>query len=224
MANLQHDGSPFSTYRRTIGDWWDNWIIIVVLGLIWLLSLLTILLFPPATFGFNYFINRLTNGENVGFQGFLSGARVYWWKSYQWAALNLLIIVVLGGSFLFYTQAEDLWAVILKWAIVLVAAFWFTDQYYALPYFMEQRRKQLWLAYKNAALTLIVSPGHALFTLVLAAGMLILNFLIPVMLVLGGPGLLVLYAHNTVRSRIAAFIEEQNGDPGAHFTARIYDD
>jgi len=61
---------------QAFSDWWDDWVNMVVINLVWALCWLTIVLGPPATFGLYHVTNRLVEGQAVELRGMLevSGA------------------------------------------------------------------------------------------------------------------------------------------------------
>jgi hypothetical protein len=62
---------------RSVVDWWDGWLDMVVTLMIWLFAQMTIVLGPPATFGLYYVVHNMINGEAQGVRGLIAGARMY---------------------------------------------------------------------------------------------------------------------------------------------------
>lgn len=195
--------------------WWDDWVNMVALTLLWWLCWLTVVLGPPATFGLYHVANRLAYGQSVGPPGWWQGARRYFWQSWLWFVVNVLALLVLSVNYFFYAGLQAEWAGYLQAFFILLALVWLGLQFYALPLFMEQEEKSLWQSWRNGALTILASPGHAL--VILSAAFLIAAFSIRTLapLFLGIPYLLALLGSRSVRERLETFglrYSEANGE------------
>ena len=72
MAQLP---APLQVILQSLRDWWDEWFNMLVVGLAWLLCLLTVLLGPPATLGLYHVTHALAHGESLGLSGLFAGGR-----------------------------------------------------------------------------------------------------------------------------------------------------
>lgn len=89
---------------QAFSDWWDDWVNMVVINLVWALCWLTIVLGPPATFGLYHVTNGLVEGQAVELRGMLEGIRRYFLHSWTWMLLNLVAAVVVWLNIGFYLQ------------------------------------------------------------------------------------------------------------------------
>src|SRR5690606_35708240 len=87
---------PLQVIGSALRDWWDDWVNLVVINLLLWLAAVTIVLGPPAIFGLYYVTKHLARGQSRGPRTLLEGARRYFWQSWRWMALNLVVAVVIG--------------------------------------------------------------------------------------------------------------------------------
>lgn len=205
MQPAQKAPASLQVLARALSDWWDDWVQMSVISIVWTLSWLTVVLGPPATLGLFYVAYRMAYGENPGLGGMLEGARRYLARSYLWALLNLLAAVTVYANLWFYGRLETAWAPLLQALFWILGALWLAVQFYALAYLMEQERKSLPLALRNGLFTLLAAPGYSLVLMgaALLVGAISLALVAP--LILGGSGLLALIAAYAVRERIETY-------------------
>jgi hypothetical protein len=190
---------------NAIDDWWHNWVNQFTLNLVWLLSWLTIILGPPVTLGLYHVNERLIYGESLGLPGLVEGSRRYFFVSWLWAIINLLVMAIIVVNYLFYASFTTSWFDLLQGFFILLGLAWLAIQFYALPYLIVQERKHIGLAMRNALFTFLAAPG---FSLVLGIVSLLLVFLClftVAPLFLGGPCLIVLLGNHAVMDRLEKF-------------------
>jgi uncharacterized membrane protein YesL len=191
--------------KQAFFDWWDAWVDLLVVNLLYILCWLTIILGPPATFGLYYIANRLAHGENPGPAGLLQGGRRYFFLSWLWLLLNLVVALIVGLDLWFYTRFEGLGGAFLQALFILLALVWLIVQFYALPYLMEQEQKNLGLALRNGLLTALAAPVYtaAIAGVALIVAALSLGLVAP--LLLGGPALIATLGTRAVLERVETF-------------------
>jgi uncharacterized membrane protein YesL len=188
-----------------LSDWWDDLVNMAVISMAWLLSWLTIMLGPPATFGLYYATNRLAHGQSLGLGGLLEGARRYALKSWLWALLNLLVAAVIWANLWFYAHFEGAWVPVLQGFLLFLGLAWLTVQFYALPYLVEQEEKRIGLALRNALFTALAAPGYTLAVAGSAVLIAVLSVALVFPLVLGGPCLIAALGSRAVLERLEAY-------------------
>lgn len=205
MQPDQKAPASLQVLARALSDWWDDWVQMTVVSILWTLSWLTIVLGPPATLGLFYVAHRMAYGESPGLGGMLEGARRHLARSYLWALLNLLAAVTVYANLWFYGRLGTSWAPFLQALFWILGALWFAVQFYALAYLMEQERKSLRLSLRNGLFTLLAAPGYSLVLIGAAFFIGAVSLALVAPLVLGGPGLLALIAAHAVRERIETY-------------------
>jgi hypothetical protein len=199
-------------------DWWDEWVFLTILNLIGLLCWMTIILGPPATFGLYYLSNQLAHGDNPGFKGFLYGGQRYFFHSWLWMLLNLVVAIVISANIWFYLAFESVWADLLQAFFIILGVLWLVIQFYSAPYLMEQERKNLLISLRNGLFTSLTSPGFTIVVVGVAALVALISVVLVFPLFLGGPCLILLLGNRAVIERIKTFkvsekeISERNID------------
>ena len=190
---------------RAARDWWDDWVNMVLMGIVWLLCWITILLGPPATIGIFYVTSRMARGESLGLKGMLEGGRRYFLQSWLMMIINLVVLFLLAANYIFYSTIEGTWAEILNALFIMLIVFWLIIQFYAHPYLIEQDRKNVLIALRNGLYTALAAPGYTFVVASAAALVATLSVLLVVPIVLGGPILVVALGSYAVIDRIETY-------------------
>jgi uncharacterized membrane protein YesL len=204
---------PLQVVVQALRDWWDDWINMAIIGLIWCVCWFTVVLGPPATFGLYYVTNQLAHGRSLGIRGFLEGGRHYFLKSWLWMLLNLVVAVVSVVNIWFYGQLDADWAAIVQVILLFLGLTWLVVQFYALPYLMEQEKESLKLALRNGLFTFLAAPGYTAVLAGLAALIAVLSVLLVAPLLLGAPCLIAALGNRAVRERVETYrVRERKAD------------
>lgn len=190
---------------RSFVDWWDNWIDMVLVTIVWFLAQFTIVLGPPATFGYYYYVSQMINGEALGVRGLIRGARLYFGKSWLWGALNLIGWIVLIVNFEFYGNVKAVWGIYLQVVMVVVIYLFAATNFYGLPYFMSLEQKSLKVAFKNGLLTTLAAPFFTIFVLLvcLVVGIASVGLILPFFM--GLPGVIAVLGFHAMEDRLVKF-------------------
>lgn len=190
---------------RSVVDWWDSWLDLVLVCIVWLFAQVTVVLGPPATFGVYHVAYHLINGQSLGVRGLIEGGRKYFGKSWLWGALNLAVIIILAINIQFYGNVKAAWGFYLLIFILMLGFLWFCTQFYALPYFMEQDSKRLRYALRNGLFTTMAAPFFTLMLMLVVAIVLIASFTVVLPLFLGLPALIPILGFRGMYDRLVAF-------------------
>lgn len=202
---MEDSRAALQVISQAVSDWWDDWVNMFVISLIWVLSWATIVLGPPVTLGLWYVANQLAHGHSQGLSGFLSGSRRYFFKGWLWALVNLVAGMALSVNFWFYRQIEVTWIGLVQTFVLLLVLAWLVVQFYALPYLMEQEEKSLRLAMRNGLFTALAAP---IYTMVIAGvAFLVAGFSVGLVvpLLVGGPALIAVLGNRAVLDRVEAY-------------------
>lgn len=190
---------------RSVVDWWDSWIDMVLVTLLWLLAQVTIVLGPPATFGYYYVISQMMRGESLGVRGLIQGARKYFGKSWIWGAINLLAIFVLMVNLQFYGGIQPPWGFALQVLMGLVAYLFIAMNFYGLPYFMSIEPKSFKVAFKNGILTTLAAPFFTFVVFIFCVLIVALSAGLVLPFFLGLPGVIPILGFHAMNDRLIAF-------------------
>ena len=208
-----HATGPFRALKNGLVTWWDEWINWVLIGSLWLVSWMTLVLGPPATFGLYYVSQELVAGQSLGVRGFIDGGKQYFLKAWGWMLANLVVLILILVNLQFYGQMQASWAAFVQGILFLALILWAATQFYALPFFMLQEVKSLRLAWRNGFLTALASPGFSLVILLVAGIILVPSILFVIPLFLGIPGLVAVLGSVAAKNRVEAFgLRQQEGE------------
>ena len=190
---------------RSVVDWWDSWLDMVLMTMLWFAAQLTVVLGPPATFGFYYAVHSMVSGQAVGVRGLIFGARKYFGKALLWGLVNLVVIFVTAFAAWFYLNVQAAWGLYAAVLVLSIGYLWLTAQFYGLPYFMALENKDLYTAIKNGLLTAMAAPFFTLMLMIVALVVIVLSFGLIIPLFLGLPGLVAVLGFRGMFDRLVAF-------------------
>jgi hypothetical protein len=195
---------------RALETWWENWFRLLLFGLVWVLCWATIVLGPPATFGFFHAVRWLMVENQTRWDQYYRMGKKHLLASWLWFLANLLVTFLVYTNYVFYGSLASDIGRLLQIVSLGVGFLWAAVQFYALPYYVLLEKKSLFTAWKNGLFTILASP---FFSLVLWAMFVVLIFshLAIMPLFLGGPGLIVLLASMAVEDRIQKFGIRERG-------------
>lgn len=176
-----------------------------VLNLIWLGLSLTGIFLPPAAAALFEVTHSLARQRTPGVTDYLRAVRDHFVRAWAWAGLNFLVGVVLVANILFYGQwSSQAWAAWLQAAFLLVSLFWGLCQLYVWPFVFQQATPSLRQALRNAALTVLASPGFSAVLALLVALVSLMSILLLLPLALFTAAFLCLLANHAVLDRLRA--------------------
>ena len=197
--------ASLSVIWQALKTWYDDWFNLFILNFLVTVSWATSILGPPMLFGLYEIGSELARGRSEGAGELLRAAKRHFFASWLWMLANVVVFIVVWGNIGFYWNLGRSWSIILVSIFFFLGLFWAMIQVYVIPYYMEQTRKSIVLAHKNAALTFLAAPGYTfvlfLYDVILLAGSFI--FILP--LILGLPSLIVVTSSYAVNDRLRAF-------------------
>lgn len=193
------------TLQQALSDFWYQWVVLVLINTLWLVCSVTVVLAPPAVFGLFYATNELANGRGVGTADFIAGLRRYFKISWLWGILNVVAAFLVWLNIQFYGQIAETWALTLLFLTLFIAAGWVMVQLFAVPYLIEQERKHLGIAMRNALFTLLATPLYSILIALFVGVFLYLVLTQAIAVLLGGVCMIALLSNRAVLNRLQAF-------------------
>ncbi len=144
----------------------------------WILIFIPIILASPAIGGLYYATNRLAHDIDGGLSAFWEGIKKYFWPSYRWGIMNLLMAFLFSVNIWFYGNATWSFAPYLRVAFIVGAIFWATLQMYTFPFMIEQEKPQLRTAMRNSFISTARFPLRSFgFTLLIGVLVFVSTFI-----------------------------------------------
>lgn len=190
---------------RSIVDWWDGWLDMVLVTILWFLAQLTVVLGPPATFGLYYVVGQMVNGEALGVKGLIQGARQFFGKAWLWGALNLLAIVTLAVNFQFYGAVKATWGFYAQIIVGMIGFLYLATTFYGLAYYMALEQPSLRTAFKNGLLTTLAAPFFSIILMIFCLLVVALSGVLVIPIFLGLPALIPILGFRGMDDRLIAF-------------------
>jgi len=215
MPEFEKLRGPLAVIKRSAILWWDDLINAMLISVVWLLAWATIVLGPPATFGLFAIAQDLVAGDVTGVGGLLAGGKRYFWKSWLWMVINIVVMILMLNAIFFYAQIENTFTRILAGIFAGAGAAWVIAQFYALPFYFFQENPSLRIALRNGLYTFLAAPVYTLVVFGLVA-LVAVSFTVIFPLVLGGPVFIALLGSVAVRERVATFRQKMEPNNGAH--------
>lgn len=195
---------PLQLVGKTLHIWWEGWLSLLLFGVVWVLCWGTLLLGPPATFGFFFVVRVWMVEKETRWDQYFRMSKNHFLISWVWFLANLVVLFLFFVSNAFYSNlASDLGRILQLFALGLFFL-WVAVQFYALPYYVLLEKKNLLIAWKNGLFTILASPIFSLTIWVVLSLLLLLHFFI-LPIFFGGPSLIVLLVNMAVEDRIEKF-------------------
>jgi len=203
--------------KYAIVTWWDSAVPLAVYSIIWLFLSLTIVFAAPATFVMAYLIAEILDDTMPEPRAVLRSLLTYFLKSWGWLLGNIFVAGLVWVNWSFYRAMGTVWSDGLSWFVGGVAVLWFGIQFYAVPFYMIQEKRSIFLAWRNALFTALASPGYSLVLWLVIAALVAASVLLVVPIILGAPALITMIGSVAVRERVKTYKEimaEKNKDKG----------
>jgi hypothetical protein len=201
--------------KYAIVTWWDSAVPLAVYSIVWMLLSITIIFAAPAAFVMAYLIAEILDDTMPEPRAVLRSLLTYFLKSWGWLLGNILVAGLVWVNWSFYRGMGTIWSEALSWFVAGVAILWFGIQFYAVPFYMIQEKKSLFLAWRNALFTALASPGYSLVLWIVIALLIAASGLLIVPIILGAPALIAMIGSVAVRERVKTYkvmMAEKNKD------------
>ncbi len=170
--------------RRSISDFMDEILWLVLLNILWCLSAVTVIGAPLVSAGMAWVAAEIGEGKVLHWSTFTTGVRRYWKQSYIWAVLNVVVAGLVGMNLTFYSGRFEAWTVAPFMLFVMLGLWWAGMQFYFFPFLTHQENPSLRTAYRNSIVLMLSQPGLsiAMFILVIILAAVSYFFLFPLFL------------------------------------------
>jgi hypothetical protein len=141
-----------------LADSYDSGSELVVTNLLWFLFTVLLVTAPPAQAGLFYTTFQLSRGRYEGARTFFEGFRMYFWMSWRWVLLNLLVLAVIVANIWFYSGFRTQWSVWVMGFFLGLGLIWLMLQTFTGPLLMVQEDRRVLVALRNSAVLFIKKP------------------------------------------------------------------
>ncbi len=167
------------SFKDAMIDVWDALIPLAGLNLIWFLLTILIVTAFPAAGGLYYATNRIAHGESANISTFFEGFKQYFWTSWKWGLLNLLVYFLLFTNFWFYGQFEGWGFLILQSLFFSLTLIYSCLMIYIFPLLLEQEDPSLKTALRNSVAAFARFMGQSFGLLVFIIILAVVSILLP---------------------------------------------
>ena len=196
-------------FRRSLGDLREELFLLMVANMIWVagalpgifllgysalllslpwfgVGLLALLPFPPLTMGLFRLAVAVSRRQPIGWKNLFSAAWQLKKPAYQWAGLNVPVMVILLGNIRFYADPASPWGggtvgLVVTAIFSALTFLWLMWQLFTLAAFARMERPRLTVAFRQAA-TFIAQRGMFAVSVALVVAVLaVISILIPVL-------------------------------------------
>lgn len=224
-------------FRYSLKDFWDEFMLLVVLNLAWslaaivpfvplfalkevdillvlALSLLLFLPLPIVSGALCFVTNQISRGRTASWRTFIVGIRCYWSRSLILTLINLVVLILVATNIQFYGLAlQGTWTNLVVSLWLIIGAYWLLVQVFWFPMVLELESEKILLALRNALAMTIISPGFSLTLAVLLVMIIALCIVLTVPALLFMASLILLMCNHATRSRLA-LARKKTYEPG----------
>jgi hypothetical protein len=220
---------------QSLKDLWDEFVLLIMLNVVWSLSILlmiaplllwggsnlilalalSFLLFWPLPIisgALCFVTNQIAHDRAVGWGTFATGLRRYWAKSLVVAVTNLVVIALIFSNIQFYGLIlQGMWTNFALSIWVLIGLYWLITQIYWFPMILELESEKVLEALRNALALVIVSPAFSIAAAIILAALAVLCIVLTVPLPLFMTALLLLISNRATRDRLVHVQKKRKG-------------
>jgi len=200
--------AALSVFWRSLQYWSDEIPLLVQLNAVWLLAVLLVIPGPPTTAAILAVTHRMAHGELVNWRTAKDAFRRYFWKSWQWAAINLAFFGLLLFNHLYYSAHVTGTVLIIVRAVwIMMALVWGALQLYWFPLILEMPGHPIVPALRNAGRLALLNLGFTITLLILVLLFTVISIVFTVMAMLMWVSVLALVVNHATLDRLAAYRE-----------------
>jgi uncharacterized membrane protein YesL len=201
--------APLQVIARGIVDWFEEFGIMLGMNLIVVVSMITIVLGPPALIGMYAAASKIADGRVAKLRDMVDGARQHFGRAWILAALNLVMAGLTILNLYYYGQIDAAWAVAARSVMLALAILWIIVQFYVPAYLVILEEPKVGEAFRLSSLTASVS---LIYTIIVAGLFSFLFFFLLLkwpLTMLFFPSLAVMVGCHAVRERQAYYRKQQ---------------
>jgi hypothetical protein len=220
---------------QSLKDLWDEFVLLIMLNVVWSLSILLMIVplflwsgsnpIPALALSFLLFwplpiisgalcfvTNQIARGNAVGWGTFGAGLRRYWAKSLGVAAINLVVIGLIASNIQFYGFIlQGTWTNFAVSIWLIIGLYWLITQIYWFPMILELESEKVLEALRNALALVIISPVFSVTSAIILAVLMVLCIVLTVPLPLFMTVLLLLISNRATRDRLGHIQKKREG-------------
>ncbi|MGE5252235.1 MAG: hypothetical protein ACM3QS_18685 [Bacteroidota bacterium] len=157
------------TLDLSFRDTWQELWTALLIHVLFVLGNLLVIPGPPATLAMFFFSNKIAHGEAADIRDFLGALGLYWAPAWRWAFLNILVIGLLAGDYLFMGHMAASALRFVQGLYLTLLAGWLLVQLFVPPFLFEQDKPAVLQALRNAFVFLGKNGGFVLALALLLA-------------------------------------------------------
>jgi hypothetical protein len=197
--------TPFAVLKYAIVTWWDTAISLALYSIIWMFLCITVIFAAPATFVMYHLVAEILDDTMPEPRVLLRSLLTFFLTSWAWLLANVVVAGIIWINLSFYRSLETAWSDGLTWFVLAVSLVWIGIQFYAVPFYLLQEKKSLFLAWRNALFTALASPGFTLVLWIFIAILLVASIVLVIPVILGAPALIAMVGSVAVRERVKTY-------------------
>jgi len=175
----------------------------IVYNLLWLALSLPVVTLPFALGGLFYVAREIGERRAVGWRTFFEGGRHYAGPLYRWAALNLIVVVVLIANISFYGRLDQVYSDVLQSLFVSIGCVWLLLQLFVVPVIFRLKPPGLRVALQDGFFLMMRHPGVSLIVALIVITLVSLSILLLILPILATGALIAALCNRVVAEELA---------------------
>jgi hypothetical protein len=135
---------------------------LILLNLIWFLVSLPIITAVPALGALFYATNQMVHTGTGNWRHFVEGFRRYFWLSWRWGLINVVVLAFFFFTLSFYGHVESPWAAGIRLLVIGLIVAWGALQLFTFSLLLEQADQRFVVALRNSGVIFLRWPWIAL--------------------------------------------------------------
>jgi uncharacterized membrane protein YesL len=167
--------NPLDVITTAFRIWWREWVVLLVLNIVWFLLQIPLITAAPATATVYAMAQRSHDGEYWTPRDAWTAFRQLFWPAWKWGLLNLFVwLVGITNLLSYWSTTGTLWF-LLRLAWIGGLSLWLVLNFYYWPFWLVQEDRSVRATYTNCFKFLLFHPAPALLLVLVALVMVLLS-------------------------------------------------
>ncbi|HRL13623.1 MAG TPA: DUF624 domain-containing protein [Aggregatilineales bacterium] len=163
---MQQLSSAFTVIKQAAAHWAADWLKLTLINGLWALSMVTVILAPPAVLALTAVARDRVQRESVTVRAYFGYLKEYFFTGWRWGLFNVVFGLIVYANFRFYDEMIAGFPLVPYAILLALVIFWISLQFMAVVYLVWQDDRHVLKALRYSLFTIGASPIFVLILLV----------------------------------------------------------
>jgi uncharacterized membrane protein YesL len=163
---MQQISSAFTVIRQAAAHWAADWLKLTLINGLWALSMVTVILAPPAVLALTAVARDRVQRGSVEVRAYFGYLKEYFFTGWRWGLFNVLFGLMVYANIRFYDEMIAGFPLVPYAILLALVIFWISLQFTAVVYLVWQDDRHVLKALRYSLFTIGASPVFIMILLV----------------------------------------------------------